>query len=178
MAYFFRIRTLVNLGIVFLITGIWHGAGGNYIFWGILHGTFRIFEKCVEKKNWYQKIPDLLKWAVTMFVVAVGWQAFRFSNLKDLFEYYSIMFGATKFKSENIFFQSMYFLDKKTIVMSGIGIVGATLFSSEKLQKIVYKLRSYPVGLIMQEGVLLGLMIISVICMVNSTYSPFIYFQY
>ena len=33
------IRTLVNLGIVFLITGIWHGAGGNYIFWGALHGT-------------------------------------------------------------------------------------------------------------------------------------------
>lgn len=173
-----KIHTLINLGIVFVITGIWHGAGGNYIFWGVLHGTCRIFEKCVEKKRWYLKIPKVIKWAITMMIVNIGWEAFRFSNLKELFDYYKIMFGITRCNLEDIFFQFAYFFDHKTIVLCVIGILGATLFSAQKIKKLVCNLQHNCVGLVIQEVILLGLMISSVICMVNSTYSPFIYFRY
>ena len=159
------IRTLVNLGIVFLITGIWHGAGGNYIFWGALHGTVRILEKCIEKKELYIKIPKAVKWIFTMLIVSIGWQAFRFSNIKELFDYYKILFGIVRF-------------DKKAIILCIVGILGATIFSADRMKRAVNYLQKNSVGLIIQEIVLLGVMIVSVICIVNSTYSPFIYFKY
>ena len=56
--------------------------------------------------------------------------------------------------------------------------MGATLFSAQRIKKVVYNLQHNCVGLVIQEVILLGLMISSVICMVNSTYSPFIYFRY
>ena len=173
-----RIRTLVNLGIVFFITGVWHGAGGNYIFWGALHGICRIFEKCVEKKEWYRKIPNIVKWLCTMLIVMIGWEAFQFSGLTELFNYYKIMFGFTKFNTNDIFYQFSYFFDKKVIILCVVGVIGATLFSASKLKKIVYRVQQNNVGLIVQEVILFGLMIVSVICMINSTYSPFIYFRY
>ena len=52
-----RIRTLVNLGIVFFITGVWHGAGGNYIF-GELYMVYIVFLKNVwKRKNGIEKFP-------------------------------------------------------------------------------------------------------------------------
>lgn len=172
------IRTLVNLGIVFLITGIWHGAGGNYIFWGALHGTVRILEKCIEKKELYIKIPKAVKWIFTMLIVSIGWQAFRFSNIKELFDYYKILFGIVRFNASDIFYQFVYFFDKKAIILCTVGILGATIFSVDRMKRAVNYLQKNSVGLIIQEMVLLGVMIVSVICMVNSTYSPFIYFKY
>lgn len=172
------IRTLVNLGIVFLITGIWHGAGGNYIFWGALHGTVRILEKCIEKKELYIKIPKAVKWIFTMLIVSIGWQAFRFSNIKELFDYYKILFGIVRFDASDIFYQFVYFFDKKAIILCTVGILGATIFSVDRMKRAVNYLQKNSVGLIIQEIVLLGVMIVSVICIVNSTYSPFIYFKY
>ena len=64
------------------------------------------------------------------------------------------------------------------IILCVVGVIGATLFSASKLKKIVYRVQQNNVGLIVQEVVLFGLMIVSVICMINSTYSPFIYFRY
>ena len=88
------------------------------------------------------------------------------------------MFGFTKFNTNDIFYQFSYFFDKKVIILCVVGVIGATLFSASKLKKIVYHVQQNNVGLIVQEVVLFGLMIVSVICMINSTYSPFIYFRY
>lgn len=163
---------------MFLITGIWHGAGGNYIFWGALHGTVRILEKCIEKKELYIKIPKAVKWIFTMLIVSIGWQAFRFSNIKELFDYYKILFGIVRFDASDIFYQFVYFFDKKAIILCIVGILGATIFSADRMKRAVNYLQKNSVGLIIQEIVLLGVMIVSVICIVNSTYSPFIYFKY
>ena len=59
-----------------------------------------------------------------------------------------------------------------------VGILGATIFSVDRMKRAVNYLQKNSVGLIIQEIVLLGVMIVSVICIVNSTYSPFIYFKY
>ena len=50
-----------NLFIVFLVTGIWHGAGWNYILWGVINGVFSVLERMSKNKTWYQKTPDVYK---------------------------------------------------------------------------------------------------------------------
>ena len=77
-------RTLVNLGIVFLTTGIWHGAGWNYIWWGALNGFFMIIERLSKDKTLYKKVPNAIKWIATMVIVFFSWQLFRFPSWKIL----------------------------------------------------------------------------------------------
>lgn len=84
-------------------------------FWGALHGTVRILEKCIEKKELYIKIPKALKWIFTMLIVSIGWQAFRFSNIKELFDYYKILFGIVRFNASDIFYQFVYFSTRKQL---------------------------------------------------------------
>jgi len=50
-------NTYLNLFIVFLVTGLWHGASWNFIAWGIWNGIFIIIEKIINKKSWDIKIP-------------------------------------------------------------------------------------------------------------------------
>ena len=75
-----RRATLRNLLIVFFLTGLWHGAAWNFIFWGLFHGGFLL----LERSGWgerLKRLPSVLSWAYTMLVVMVGWVFFRASDL-------------------------------------------------------------------------------------------------
>ena len=113
-----------NLFIVFLATGIWHGAAWNFIIWGLWHGLFIIIERFIRNKTWYKKIPSLVKYFITMIIVVVGWVLFRADSLKEALEYLSIMFGVTKFT--NIAFETSYFMSRKIIFWLVISILGST----------------------------------------------------
>ena len=76
-------RTLVNLFIVFLITGVWHGAGAGYLCWGIAHGICIVAERCVRDKKLYKMIPGVVKWAVTTLIVMLGWQVFHIAGMSE-----------------------------------------------------------------------------------------------
>lgn len=171
-----KIRTLVNLFIVFLVTGIWHGAGWNYICWGVLNGICMVIERCIRDKKFYQKIPSVIKWVFTMFIVLISWQIFRFPDLKDAGEFLRIMFGTVHFESLN--FTSPYYFTVKMIVLMLIGIVGAVFLQGRYVERLQCKIRRSKILYSVQEVVLLGLMVTAVIFVVSSTYSPFIYFQY
>lgn len=169
-------RTLINLGIVFVITGIWHGAGWNYIFWGMLHGIFVILERCCKDKNFYKKTPKLVKWFITMFVVNIGWEAFRINGFHALIDFYKIMFGIIRF--DEVFFEWQYFFGTKAIILVLIGIIGALGLDWKGFNKVKVIIDNNIFGLAVQELFFLILLLISILCMVSSTYSPFIYFQY
>lgn len=171
-----RTRTLVNLFIVFLVTGIWHGAGWNYICWGILNGICIVVERCIKDKKIYQRIPQVIKWAVTMFIVLISWQIFRFPDMKNTAEFFGIMFGGIHFESLNFIYP--YYFTMKIIVLMIIGIVGAVLFQSKSAERLQCRIKESKVLYGLQEVVLLVFMVVAVIFIVSSTYSPFIYFQY
>ncbi len=169
-------RTLMNLGIVFLITGIWHGAGLNFLWWGILNGACVILERCIRNTDFYQKIPSPVKWLLTMLIVLFSWQLFRFSTIKEFTDYLDIMTGAVI--CEGITYTWSYFFTWKIRIYLILAAAGATVFALPFTKKIVLWSSTKKTGLILKEVVLLLLMIWSVITMVNSTYSPFLYFQY
>ncbi|MGJ0906278.1 MBOAT family O-acyltransferase, partial [Clostridium botulinum] len=165
-------NTYLNLFIVFLVTGLWHGASWNFIAWGIWNGIFIIIEKIINKKRWYIKIPSFIKTTITMFIVILGWVLFRANGLMDAINYLSIMFGINK--ATTVTYQFSYFVNKKLVFWMIISIIGSTPISGNMLR--LYKNKK---KFEMLKTIFIGiLLIISIIFIVNSTYSPFIYFQF
>ena len=76
-----KIRTYLNTMIVFLISGIWHGANWTFILWGVLHGAFSIFDRLTEKFR--KNIHPALQWMCTFLVVSVLWFLFRAESITE-----------------------------------------------------------------------------------------------
>lgn len=76
-----ELKTLRNLFIVFLASGIWHGAGWNFVIWGMLHGICILIHRIW--KNTGRKLPKLIGWFITMNLVNIFWVFFRAENLES-----------------------------------------------------------------------------------------------
>lgn len=169
-------QTLRNLAIVFTLTGIWHGVGWNYILWGFINGALVVLERIGKDKPIYKKVPNIVKYCLTMLVVMLFWQFFRFQSLSEILNVWGIILGIVRF--DRIYYTWRYYFDAQTLVFVAIGILGATLLGSSKLRTFYQKLTSTNIGYLLQEFVLALLFIVSIMFMVSSGYSPFIYFQY
>lgn len=168
-------RTLLNLGVVFALTGIWHGADWKYIIWGAVNGILVIAERIYMQKPLYKKVPSFIKWAGTMFIVMLFWQFFRFPLAEEAYECIGNLFRKSP---DSVLFTWKYFLDAKLLSMMLVGVLGATVLGSPRLKACWTKASQTRVGFAVQEVALLVLLALSVIAVVSSTYSPFIYFQY
>lgn len=169
-------RTLVNVLVVFLLTGIWHGAGVTYLTWGGINGICIVIEKLIAKKNWYQKIPNFLKWICTFLITFFCWELFRFESFSDFYTWVMIMFG--KLQSYDLPYTWKYYLDAQILTLAIIGLLGSTIFGLPKVQQIQQKILQTKSGYAIRQLVLLLLFVLSIVFMVNSQYSPFIYFRY
>ncbi|MCR5178025.1 MAG: MBOAT family protein [Lachnospiraceae bacterium] len=74
-------RTCINMMIVFLVSGIWHGANYTFILWGLLHGAVVVFDRLFEKQE--AKIPAAVRWAGSFFVINILWLLFRADGIRD-----------------------------------------------------------------------------------------------
>ena len=161
-------KTIRNLLVVWLCTGIWHGANWTFIVWGLLHGVVQIVEKFVLK-NVLEKIPAFVKGVVTQLLVLIGWVFFFSDSLGGALKWLGCMFGI----GDCGFVDStgLYYLGGSAVMML-IGIfasfpVGARLGSN------VYRKGKLPVVLsVVWFGVLLMLCIAG---LMTSTYSTFLY---
>ncbi len=161
-----------NLFVVFLVTGIWHGAAWTFVLWGIWHGLFILIERFSKNKSWYIKTPAVIKYIIAMLVVIIGWVLFRADSLSQAVGYIGTMFGLVNAKV--ITFEYIYFINKKLVVWILISIIGSLPFISNKV--IRYKgTKGFE---IITTVFILILFIVSIVFVVNSTYSPFIYFQF
>lgn len=170
-----RRRTLFNLAVVFAITGIWHGASVNYLLWGLVNGLIVILERIIQDKPLYQKTPRAIRYTGTMLIVLLFWQLFRFPTVTDMVRLFSAASGKT---SGKIYYTWEYYFEPRILVFLAIGILGSTVLGSPALQKRFKQFSNTKAGLITEEVFLLAVFILSVLFMVNSTYHPFIYFQY
>ncbi len=74
-------RTYLNIFIVFLASGFWHGANWTFIVWGIMHGVFQIITRMFKKG--FNKIPKVINWTITFLFVNIAWVFFRADSLTD-----------------------------------------------------------------------------------------------
>lgn len=165
-------RTYLNLLIVFLATGFWHGAAWNFIVWGLWHGFFIVLEKItgwhkMETKNIFHLC---LKHLYASLVFIIGWVMFRAENMTYAFHYIQNMFGLTKIAK----LQHINGLDMQSGVILVVALVCATPIF-HKMLDIPYKHK------ILRSLVNIWLMILFIISLsiiANATYNPFIYFRF
>lgn len=174
-----RKHVYLNLAIVFLLTGIWHGANYTFIFWGVWHGFFVIVERLVANRNSKGESDSLwirvLSHTYTMMVVMIGWVFFRADSLSQGILYVKSLFGMLHDITPG--FELGWYLDRYTICILVVAILWSTPIWRELkgklagiLDKNVYTILGN-IGIILMFGY-------SVIRVVSSTYNPFIYFQF
>ncbi len=86
-------RTSVNLAIVMLLGGLWHGASWNFVIWGGLHGLFLGMERVQGKQSLYRRLPKGIQVSFTFLLVTIAWVFFRAVDLPQAFRYLGAMFG-------------------------------------------------------------------------------------
>lgn len=85
-----QLATYKNLLIVFVLTGIWHGASWTFVTWGLIHGVFRLIES--TEKCGFLKKSRVFGWLYTCIIVLVGWVFFRADSLNQALVYIKSMF--------------------------------------------------------------------------------------
>ena len=167
-------KTYFNLAIVFLLTGMWHGATWSFIFWGLFHGLFLIIEK-LGFSEILKKLPKIVRWSYTMLVVLVGWVFFRIEELDNAFTYIAKLFGSGEANN----FHLISYLNKERIII----LILATLLSSAFFDKIRMLLNQFDISnttlyKICADLTLILMFIYSVIQINSGSYNPFIYFRF
>lgn len=165
-------RWLINLLIVWFLTGLWHGANWNYILWGLYYGIILIAEKLFWGK-YIEKFGKLLAHIYTLFIVIIGWALFRIENLSQLTEFIKAMFFANGFGSMNYFVYIQIFQVKYIFIMI-LAIFAATPI----FKNIRNKIESYSFGKIFIDICLILMFISSIFFLIVSNYNPFIYFKF
>ena len=92
-----KVRTYINTMIVFLISGIWHGANWTFIQWGLWHGAFSVFDRITEKHR--SKVNVVVQWAATFTVVSALWLLFRSESIE---QWHIILYKIITFQNMSI----------------------------------------------------------------------------
>ncbi len=171
-----KLKTLRNLGIVFLLTGIWHGAEWTFVIWGIWHGTFIILEKIFNIKEFDSKEHsiqvNILRHIYCIFIFVIGWVIFRADNITYAFKYLANMFGILHLDKSNFLYSMSYYIDRIEILTFVIALICSVPIFRNMLA-VRTKLQA-----ILVNTWLLVLFYLSTITIASSTYNPFIYFRF
>lgn len=170
-----RKHVYINLFVVFLITGIWHGSTFNFVIWGVAHGLLIMIERAFREKAWYKKIPALFKWMFTMIFVYLTWIIFMIPSLTQAIIYYKSMLGIP---AGNIYFTFEYFVNSKLILIIIVAVIGAFIGKWDKVELIKTWSRDTKTGLVFSQILYMMLFVLAILFMMNSSYSPFLYFQF
>ncbi len=169
------VRTLVNLGVVFAVTGLWHGAELQFIAWGLYHGAFLITERLLNVKKWQLQGPKKLAARVyTLAAVLFGWVLFRAPGLKSALAYMGRMLVPA---FEGAACTAIRFLDGRTILLLVLGVLlcGPLQSCCKKLRAAVFSEEN--TGLV-QIAALAVLFLYDMVLLISNTYNPFIYFRF
>ncbi len=169
-----RGNVYVNLSVVFLLTGIWHGAGWQFVIWGAIHGACVVVERAIRDKMWYKKTPMVIKWFLTMTVVLFAWVFFMSADLKIAWKVITTMFAPT---SGTLNFTWRYYLSNRTKLFFILIVIGH-VFGLKAIHDRVSKVMSCRGGVLVKRTLLLLLLGLDLMYVVSSTYSPFLYFQF
>ena len=161
-------RHIINLLIVWMLTGLWHGASWNFVVWGLYYGIFLILEKYFFAER-IEKLPSILQHLITIFIVSIAWVFFFSDNLTEAIHYLGDMFMLSKLPFANMHF--LYLLKSNLVLM-----IIAIVLSHPKPYKMYTLISKSSTAFSIAS--LLIIFIISVSYLVFSTYNPFLYFRF
>ena len=166
-----KIRMYLNLFLVFLATGIWHGAEWTFIIWGLWHGFFIIMEKWT---GWHKKDGgfglSFIQHLYTILVFVFGWVLFRADNISYAWKYFKNMFGLIK---TNNVCNLICYVDNAEILIFVVAVICAMPVFRNIVNPVQNKIKNLAVN-----SWIITLFVVSLSSIAASTYNPFIYFRF
>ena len=181
-----KVRTLRNLLIVFLLTGLWHGAAWTFIVWGLFHGAFLILER-IGFGRLLARAPSLVGHAYVLLVVIVGWVIFRAENMGQAADYLGVMANLRSFQTPRL--ELAHLIDSEVLLT----LVAGTILSFPLVPAVMRRLRAarsdapspdLPPRLdtrstfALPTPLLLVGLVLSVAVLAGTTLNPFLYFRF
>ena len=165
-------RLVFNILLVWMLTGLWHGASFNFLLWGIYYGIILLIEKLFLKK-YIDKLPVFLQHFYVLIIVIIGWTIFRNESMTSLKNVFSSLIGLNGLGNIKLltFSQVITF---KNIVALLLGII----FSTPVLLKTNVALNKYKNWNIVKDVLIIVLFILCISSLVGGSYNPFIYFRF
>lgn len=164
-------RHILNLFIVWLLTGIWHGAEWTFIIWGLIYFIFQMLEKYT---GFHKKLPLIIGNCYTMLVVIICWVIFKADNVTEAVSYIRSMFNL-----QNGFWNSESVDYLKSSLIITVVAVGGAFPISKKIKVCLSRSNWGKISQnVLQTVFTLTLLVISLLFIVNGSYSPFIYFNF
>ena len=161
-------RWVFNILVVWMLTGLWHGAAWNFVLWGLLYAVFLLLEKWVPA---LQKMPDVLKRIYVLLVVVLGFVLFNATSLSQAMGDIAGMFGFAGVPLVSA--PALYYLRSYGLVFI-IAIVGATPIVRDTAAKV----ENTTVGKILEPIVMILLLLICTAYLVDGSFNPFLYFRF
>lgn len=159
----------INLMIVWLLTGLWHGASWNFVFWGAYFGILLILEKNI---NFLKKRKTCNIWAhiFTMILIIIGWVFFFSENLSSSFLYLEKMF---LIKTNIVDKYSFYLLFNNLVLF-----IICFILSTDKLESLLKNIKNKFDKPFIFNLAYIFLFILSIAFLAGDTYNPFLYFRF
>ncbi len=167
-----KVRTYINLFIVWFLTGFWHGASWTFIAWGLYFGILIAIEKAFLEKL-LEKVWNPIRHIYLIIIVMIGWIFFRADNFNYAFVYIGSLFGS---KGQLLYNNDTlrYMNDYWYIII--ISIIGSMPIFKILISKV--KCKDTNIYHIIKGLILMILFVYISITLVNSTYNPFLYFRF
>ena len=175
-----RKRTYINLWIVFLISGFWHGASWSFILWGAYHGFFITLERWARENQLTFRLPVAVLQGVTFLLVAFGWVLFRSDTLEQAAMYFKSLFGIAPTSTSFSLIEWYYVFDYRSMAV----LVLAALLSWLPWQSAtvaVYKKAvagKQTIDLALRFSISFLLILLCSMSLVTMKFNPFIYFRF
>lgn len=162
-------RQILNLLIVWGLTGLWHGAAYNFVLWGLYYGLLLILEKFVLKK-FLDRLPSFVQHIYTLFIIIIGWGLFYFTDvgqlgafMVDLFNFGNGICGDQAFN----------------LIMSNLPMLIIAAVASTPLATMLYTRFEHTRFMWIPETLYcMGVLAVSTASLVNQSYNPFLYFRF
>ena len=162
-------RQILNLLIVWGLTGLWHGAAYNFVLWGLYYGLLLILEKFVLKK-YLDRLPSFVQHIYTLFIIIIGWGLFYFTDVGQLGEFMVDLFNF----GNGICGNQAFNLIMSNLPMLIIAAVASTPFATTLYTRFEHTRFMW----IPETLYCMGVLAVSTASLVNQSYNPFLYFRF
>ena len=162
-------RQIINIAVVWFLTGLWHGASWNFILWGLYFGVLLVIEKSFLLKL-LKKLPSVIGHVYLMIIVVFGWVLFYFKDMGELASFTARLFGSDGLMMSH---------HVQTVVISGLPLlITAAVVSTPLFSWLYHKIKNKPLLYVIDNVCCISSMVLCTASLVSSKYNPFLYFDF
>ncbi len=170
-------RQILNIFIVWFLTGFWHGASWNFIVWGLYFAVLLIIEKNVLLK-YLNKCSSPISHLYAIVLILIGWVFFRSDNMSNAIGYIGAMFDFSKIATPSNL--SFYLIREYSFewILAIIFAIPTSMFLNKKVIEYNKNVYTDVFVNVVKFAFVLTCFLLSIIYLLNSTFNPFIYFRF